>query len=250
MRNLLPTRKTSSSPLPLLAVAALTLASALPAVSARAQTNLALGKPVIDFSNQYGNSPDFAAQHVTDGSTADLFARSYWITDDNAGVGAFFTLDLQSIFQINELDLLNTHNAEYENRGTGSFSIYAANSLVAGTNQLSGGQLILTGTLTDSHTLGGSGGAIPVDQFTAANGLSVGNYRYLQFVVDTLPAYAQGSNAAGLNEIQVYGAAIPEPSSAAFLFTGGALAAALPWCLRRRRTKARGANWHSDLRPA
>ncbi len=199
-----------------------------PALFSHAATDLALGKPVIDYSNQFNNN--FAAQFVTDGSTVDTFATNYWVTADNQGVGAFFTVDLQGILSVGELDLRNTHNDQFRDRGTAGFSIFAATA-VDGANKLIAPQLILSGTLTDTHTLG-AGATIPPDQFTSANGLTTGDYRYLQFIVNTLPGYTSGTNAAGLNEFEVY--AVPEPSPSLLLGTG-LLTALL--VLRRRTTR-------------
>ena len=219
-------------PSPLPALVALLLA---PTLSSRAADNLALGKPVIDFSNQFSAPPagaSFAAQNVTDGSTSDLFGSNYWLTDDNQGVNAYFTIDLGTPVAITGVTLRNTHNAAYEDRGTAGFSLFASNAVDAA-NQLVLPQLILTGSLTDFHG-GPSTDVIPADQFTSANGLTAGSFRYLEFVVDSLPGYAAGTGSAGLNEFEVYASEVPEPSSAALL--GGGLLTAL-FVLRRRTAR-------------
>ena len=162
--------------------------------------NVALSKPVIRVSSEYAGQ--FSASKVTDGSTSDSFGNNYWITPDNQGVGAFFTLDLQGVFSLTQIKLRNTNNTGYIDRGTGGFRILAANS-VNGSNQLISPQTILTGTLTE-----GSGTLV---SFTTSNGLTAGNYRYLHFIVDSLAPWAT-TGSAGLNEIEAY--ALPAPNSA------------------------------------
>ncbi|MDH4453353.1 MAG: autotransporter-associated beta strand repeat-containing protein [Verrucomicrobiota bacterium] len=162
--------------------------------------NVALSKPVIRVSSEYAGQ--FSASKVTDGSTSDSFGNNYWITPDNQGVGAFFTLDLQGVFSLTQIKLRNTNNTGYIDRGTGGFRILASNS-INGSNQLISPQTILTGTLTE-----GSGTLV---SFTTSNGLTAGNYRYLHFIVDSLAPWAT-TGSAGLNEIEAY--ALPAPSSA------------------------------------
>ena len=211
-----------------------------PALSSPAADNFALGKPVIDFSNQFSTPPagtSFAAQNVTDGSTTDVFGSNYWLTDDNQGTGAFFTIDLGGPLAVTGVGLRNTHNANFEDRGTAGFSLYAANAVDAA-NKLVLPQLILTGSLTDFHDQPADA-TIPTDLFTSADGLTAGSFRYLEFVVDTLPGYASDHRSAGLNEFEVYAAEVPEPSSAFLL--GGGLLTALLFVLRRlggRRDRA------------
>jgi hypothetical protein len=173
-----------------------------------AAVNVALNKPVIRVSSEYSGA--FPASRVTDGSTTDVFGNNYWITPDNQGVGAFFTLDLQSEFNITEIKLRNTNNTQHIDRGTGGFRILASNS-VDGSNQLISPQTILTGTLTQ-----GSGTLV---SFTSSNGLATGNYRYLHFVVDSLAPWAVGrTESAGLNEIEVYGGSAPAAPEIAVRF--------------------------------
>jgi len=166
-------------------------------------TNVALSKPVIRVSSEY--SSGFSASKVTDGSTTDSFGNNYWITLDNQGVGAFFTLDLQGIFYLTEIRLRNTNNTGFNDRGTGGFRILASNS-VNGSNQLISPQTILTGTLTQ-----GSGTLV---SFTTSNGFAAGNYRYLHFVVDSLAPWAS-TGSAGLNEIEAFGVTGVAPPNAA-----------------------------------
>jgi fibronectin-binding autotransporter adhesin len=166
-------------------------------------TNVALSKPVIRVFGEY--SPAFSASRVTDGSTFDSFGNNYWITPDGQGIGAFFTLDLQGVFNLTEIRLRNTNNTSHNDRGTGGFRILASNS-VNGSNQLISPQTILTGTLTQ-----GSGTLV---SFTTSNGFTAGNYRYLHFIVDSLAPWAT-YGSAGLNEIEAFGVAgVAPPNSA------------------------------------
>ena len=62
--------------------------------------------------------------------------------------------------------------------------------------------------------------------------MTTGNFRYLEFVVNSLPSYATGVQSAGLNEFEVYSSVIPEPSPV--LLLGGGLVGAMTVFLRRR----------------
>ena len=194
------------------------------AISAKALSlfaaNVALQKPVIDYSNQYSGLPGYEASNVTDGSTSDVSGSNYWVTDNFAGIGAYFTLDLQGVFHVAEIDLRNTHNASNNDRGTGDFHILASTAVDA-SNHLISPITILTGTLSDVS------GENPIiaDEFTASQGLVVGDYRYVEFVVDSLAPYVN-AGGAGLNEIEVQTTvvAVPEPSSMMLVVTAtGAL---------------------------
>jgi hypothetical protein len=166
--------------------------------------NVALGKPVIRVSSILNGG--FPGSKVTDGSTSDSFSPvTHWITADGQGVGAFFTLDLQGVFNLTEIKLRNTNNVQFNDRGTGAFRILASNS-VDGSNQLISPQTILTGTLTQ-----GSGTLV---SFTNLNGFTAGNYRYLHFMVDSLAPWAS-TGSAGLNEIEAYGVPYSGPLNSA-----------------------------------
>ena len=192
------------------------LSIALPVSIAQA-FNVALNKPVIDFSNQYSGLPGYEAGNVTDGSTSDIQGTNYWVTDNNAGLNAYFTLDLQGVFSITEIDLRNTHNDSWDDRGTGAFHILASTA-VDSSSQLISPTTILSGTLSDVS----GEDPIAADVFTISNGLAAGDYRYLKFVVDSLAVYVN-AGGAGLNEIEVQAdiaTNVPESSTNALIFCG------------------------------
>ena len=174
---------------------------------------MALHKIVIDGSGAYANNsfdvPDgagnFTAQNVTDGSSADEFGINYWLGREGV-LNEFFTLDLGGATQIQEIHLRNTHNTSYNDRGTARFQIFASQSIDAA-KQLVQPTLILSGTLTKVSRLS----PIPADKFTATNGLTITNARYLKFVA--LTANNIGNNV-GLNEIEVYAAVAAGPDRA------------------------------------
>lgn len=165
--------------------------------------NVALGKTVIDGSGAYSNNPfnvpdaagNFVAQNVVDGSTGDIFGVNYWLGREGV-LNEYFTLDLGAALQVQEIRLRNTHNTQYNDRGTAKFQIYGALD-VDGNKQLLQPLLILSGTLASSSGLD----PIPAYSFKALNGLTVTNVRYLKFVA--LTANNAGNNV-GLNEIEVY----------------------------------------------
>jgi hypothetical protein len=173
--------------------------------------NLALGKPVIDGSGSWsGNIPGqgetfdngpFPATRVTDGSVGDKHVdggarASYWLGREQTEE-EYFTVDLGDVFTIEEIDLRNTHNDGYNDRGTDEFVIFGALE-VDENNQLVSPFQILSGNLSDVST------QVPIeaDVFTEANGLTVSDARYLQFVAIN---YLPDKVSSGLNEIEVYG---------------------------------------------
>jgi hypothetical protein len=176
-------------------------------------TNVALGKTVIDGSGAYSNNqfdlPDpagnFIAQNVTDGSSSDFFGENYWLGRQGR-LNEYFTLDLGRLFLIEEVRLRNTHNSQHNDRGTARFELWASSSIDTG-KQLVDPVRILTGTLSDVTGLA----PIPADLFTGSNGLIALNARYLKFVA--LTANNAGNNV-GLNEIEVYAAALVSPDRA------------------------------------
>jgi hypothetical protein len=166
--------------------------------------NVALGKTVINGSSAYNGLPfnqgSFPASNVTDGSSSDVFGLNYWLGSDGDPT-QFFILDLGSEYEITGIHLRNTHNTQYNDRGTLNFTVSAANS-VNGSNLLVSPQTILSGTLSNVA----SQDPIEADIFTADNGLTEITARYLLF--DSLTAI---QNNAGLNEIEVYTSTTPPP---------------------------------------
>jgi hypothetical protein len=175
------------------------------------ENNIAFRKPVIDGSGSWDGGAagegaafdggGFPADRVTDGSLGDEHidggARSsYWLgrelTEEE-----YFTIDLGDVFTIEEIDLRNTHNKGYNDRGTDEFVIFGALD-VDGNNQLVDPFPIVSGNLTDVSNQA----PITADEFTVDNGLQVSDARYLQFMAIT---YHEGKSSAGLNEIEVYG---------------------------------------------
>jgi hypothetical protein len=173
-------------------------------------SNVALRKPVIDGSGAYANNRfdvadaagNFTAGKVTDGSTADGFGQNYWLGRQGV-TGEYFTVDLGRSFAIEEIRLRNTHNSQYNDRGTANFEIWAAQS-IEGSQQLVSPIRVLTGKLSDVTALA----TIPADVFTAENGLIPTDARYVKFVA--LTANNIGNNV-GLNEIEIYAGALSGP---------------------------------------
>jgi hypothetical protein len=193
------------------------------------RNNVAFGKPVIKETGSYGapNPSPYPASRVTDGSSADSNGArsSYWLGREMQD-GESFTLDLQGIYHVDEIDLRNTHNKIYNDRGTGEFFILGATA-VDGNNELIQPELILAGQLTNT----GGTTIIPADVFTAANGLIPMNVRYLQFTAVTKVPPVNGFGGVGLNEIEVYGTLVPEPSTVLLLGVAGVV---LGWRRMRR----------------
>lgn len=177
-----------------------------------AVSNLALGRTVINGSGSYpsvgfnvvGGSGDFTASNVTDGSASDVFAGSYWLGREGV-TNEYFILDLGNPVAIDQVLLRNTHNWQFNDRGTANFRLFAA-SEVDGSNQLVSPVQVLNSTLT-TRTIAAPtppGSPVPGDSFTSVNGLTPVTARYLKFETLT-SSYAAN---VGLNEIEVFGTAV------------------------------------------
>jgi hypothetical protein len=192
---------------------------------------------VIGGSGSYSgtwNTGPFNATQVLDQQTGpvnDVFGTNYWINPDNGPVNAYIVIDLGAAFQITSMDLFNTHNANFDDRGTGNFSFEASNSVTnLGANgfDLSGSiTSILSGTLA-----AGSTNPDPAQTFTVTN---TNTFRYIKFEPHTVATSGPpccGTNVYGLTEVRVF-SSVPEPSSIALL--GSGLLAGLATLARRRR---------------
>jgi hypothetical protein len=171
------------------------------------------------------------------GAVSDAFGSSYWLNPDGGRADAYIVIDLGATYQVTSLDLFNTHNSNYGDRGTGNFQIRAGNSVV----DLGGPGFDLTGSTT--VILNGTLVAAPVVDPIAGQSFSVSDtngYRYLRFEplsVATANTSCCGANNYGLNELRVFGAEASAPQStpepAAFVLMGSALVAIS--LIRRRR---------------
>lgn len=170
--------------------------------------NLALGKPATATAS-YGGFPP---SNVTDGELNDYYGadRSFWL-GPNGGLESI-TVDLDDLFSIDRIDLQNTHNGGYNDRGTEDFSIWVSEDGIEWTQ-------ILDRTLPNAY---GTGNVIPLASYL----FDPISARYVRLDVESF--YGAG---AGLNEIRVY-EHIPEPGTL-LLLGGGLLALA-----RRRRRRA------------
>jgi hypothetical protein len=206
--------------------------------------NIAARKPVIHGSGAWNSEVQcdpasafdaggFPAGRVTDDIAVDLHSSAgtstYWLGRENCSE-EFFTLDLGEIYNIDEIDLFNSHNAQFNDRGTDEFIIYGSNQIDDLDNQLINPEVLLSANLQRSD----SQAPIAPEKFTVANGLLPGaQARYIQFVALTYHSSA-ANGGAGLNEIEIYGTVIPEPSSWA-LATAAGFAAVVVARRRARR---------------
>jgi hypothetical protein len=219
------------------------LASAACLAAAQARLNAAqisglVPTDVIYTSGDYNAT--FVAKNVLDTQTGPVFENNqnanppstsgFWLAPDGAKVPDYFVIDLTKQYELTSVDLFNTHNAQFNDRGTGQFLITGSNNLA----DLEAQPVSLGTTITSGTLMAANSGTDPlVDQhFIATTGNQV--FQYIRF--DAVTGSASGTlftaNAVGLNEIRLNGGLAPEPGS---FILGGLGAIGLFWTARRRR---------------
>jgi hypothetical protein len=178
---------------------------------------------VIGSSGAYSNQ--FLAKYILDNQSgliteinqnnSDLDG-GYWLNPNNGTTDAWITIDLGRAYEIDFIDLFNTHNGRYFDRGTGDFRIMGSNSVTL-SGDLAGNEV----TLIDSTLSSENGtllGSLTAQSFSVDN---TNSFRYLQFNADSVSAGGReccGANVYGLNEIRVN--AVPEPTTLAIFALG------------------------------
>lgn len=219
------------------AMLALALWAGSPATATAGPIDLTDGATVIaesgDWGNQFGNPTQFIAQNTIDEHNTEPPDPGTPV-GPNGGSGIYewlgregtfdtFTLKLAGPSVISQIDLANTHNGIFNDRGTADFHIVAGNA-VDGSGNVLGGTTIVSGTLSNVSGLP----VIPFDSFAVSN---TGAFQYLQFFPDSS---TYGNNNIGLNEIDVLGNPVPEPATLTMV---GFAALALGGVWRRKRRK-------------
>lgn len=214
--------------------------------------NLALGKPVVGGSGSWFNdapngnpynSGQFSAQLVTDsGLDTDLDPTNnsplmedqtvIWLGKEK-DLTEDFVLDFLTATSFGSFTLVNTHNAQFNDRGTGDFQIFGSNTVAPRptTETGAGGVDLVSPVLLSSGTLNyqiQADDPIEPQEFLSAN---TAPFRYIRFNANSaLPQPPAGQFfGVGLNEFRAF--TVPEPSSIVLMALGlGALAR---WRARR-----------------
>jgi hypothetical protein len=103
-----------------------------PAGGGSVATNVAPSGTIAIASSVY--NADFAPAHVIDGRTdeASTSPSTYWLASDGV-TEANFVVDLGSSYAVKSVTLFNTHNRQFNDRGTSAFELWVAGSM--GTTQ-------------------------------------------------------------------------------------------------------------------
>ena len=163
--------------------------------------------------------PTYGAANVLDqqaGPTAEAFGQHYWLAADNTRSPVFFVIDLGAALRLSSAGLYNTHNGNYQDRGTGRFTLYGGNTRPAAGAMLVGAATLVSGVLAAEPA------AAPAltEQVFAVAALTA--FRYVEFVPTGTATVAAPASATafGLNEILLFSApaaAMPEPGAAGLL---------------------------------
>jgi hypothetical protein len=217
-----------------LAMGGVALALSLAGAASASQVVLA-PTSVIGGSGYYTACCSFQPGNIFDqqlGAVTETFGAGYWLNPDSGPVDAFITIDLGAVTHLGDIDLFNTHNGPYQDRGTGDFTITGSNSVTdlgGGNFGLSGGVVVASGTLNPEFN---TATTITAQSFAAS-----GAFRYLSFNPTSVSVGGGpccGANVYGLDELRVFsGGAVPEPAAWALMITGFGLTGA---ALRRRRS--------------
>lgn len=179
---------------------------------------------ILSASNVIGSSLSFStrpASKIFDeqvGTVTDL-STAFWASADYFSGFVYITIDLGQAYSLSSFDVFNTSAAPWGDRGTGSFEIWASNSVTqSGANNfvLSGASVLIgTGSLSAVAV-----GATPPAFHVLAN--DANPYRYLKFVPLTIASVNRAPSASSfaLSELRVFASAVPEPSITTMLCGG------------------------------
>jgi hypothetical protein len=205
------------------------VAMTLPMAANAAQVSLA---PANVYASSFAYSGTYLADNILDQQTGAINETaqdgSYWLHPDYDPAPAFISIDLGAQYRLGSFDLFNTHNAGYNDRGTGNFTIRASNDSTFATFVT-----VASGTLTAEQQ------GTPLSAQTYASS-SNALFQYIQFRATSVAAQTNGGagynfSAYGLNELRVFDAAqlgVPEPAQWALMIGGFGLIGAAS---RRRR---------------
>lgn len=217
-------------------LAAAALSGALATGAAQAGQVALAPSNVIGSSGYYTACCSFQPGYILDQQTGPIiegFGSGYWLNPDNGPANAFITVDLGQVTNLSSVVLFNVHNGDYNDRGTGNFTIKASNAVTdlgGGNFGLVGGATIVTGTLAPESSASAS--------LTPQSFAALGAYRYLSFNPTSVSVSGSpccGANVYGLDELRVFSSPTPEPAAWALMLLGfGGLGASL----RARRQAA------------
>ena len=167
---------------------------------------------VIGNHGLYTLSGDFTAGAILDQQTGaiteEVYGLNHWLNSDNGPADAWITIDLGGQYKLGSFDLFNASNGSYGDRGTGSFTLLASNTVAQDGNN----GMNLAGTIITvaSGQLAAAAPSVErvAQRFASTNEAPV---RYLQLRPQSVAAVSPiGPSSYGLNELRVFGAAVPE----------------------------------------
>lgn len=208
------------------------VAATLPMTANAAQISLA---PANVYASTVPYSGLYAADNILDQQTGAIDETgqdgSYWLNPDFGSSPGTISIDLGSQYRLGSFQLFNTHNAFYNDRGTGNFVIWASND-----------STFATFTTVASGTLVAEAQGTPLTA-QAFSSSSNALFQYIQFRATSVAAQTNSGNGCcgstnyGLNELRVFDApliqgGVPEPTQWALMIGGFAAVGAVS---RRRR---------------
>ena len=75
-----------------------------------------------------GGVPWFLGGNITDGSKAESDGLTYWLAGSDSN--EYLVIDLGATYKIDQIDLYNTHNRQFDDFSTLNFRVEASNSVV------------------------------------------------------------------------------------------------------------------------
>jgi hypothetical protein len=194
-----------------------------------AQGQISLGKPVTGTSFYNSGSETFTYQNIDDGlfndtagdgSTSPPYSPaaphnwSFWLTPN--GLIGSATIDLLGNFNINQIQVQNTHNRGFNDRGTNAYHIDVS------TNNVN-----YTTIITDSFPTWPS---LPIVTYN----FSPVQAEFVRFNIDSF-----FGSSGGLNEMSVFGTQVstgtPEPGALALLACFGVSSSVFVFAHQKRR---------------